>query len=420
MFSHIKSYGHNTFHSLKVRNYRLYFMGQAVSMSGTWMQRIAQSWLVLSMTGSGTAVGLVVAFQYLPVLIFGPFGGVIADRFPKRKVLYFTQGISGLLALILGILVVTKTAELWMVYLLASLLGLSDAIDSPTRQTFIHEMVGSERIKNAVTLNSILANMGKVIGPAIAGIVIATSGIGVCFFLNAISFAAVIICLSYMRDAELHRTEPIKETKGQLVNGLRYIQRTPVIRNILIMMAIVGTLTYEFQVSLPLIAKFTFHGDAKSYALLMSAMGVGSILGGLVTASRKSSGPVALSWATIILGLTIVGGSLAPNMTVAAVFMLFSGVCAITFSAIGNSTIQLISEPSMRGRVMALWTVAFLGTTPIGGPIVGWIGEHIDPRASLLVGGLAAILAGLFGIITLRKASFAAHELAPIQAESLS
>jgi len=372
-------------------------------MCGTWMQRIGQSWLVLSLTGSGTAVGLVVAFQYLPVLILGPYGGVIADRFEKRKVLFFTQSISGLLALVLGILVVTKTAEVWMVYALASCLGLVDSIDSPTRQIFIHEMVGSDKIKNAVTLNGILANVGKVVGPAIAGIIIATVGIAACFFLNSISFLAVLFCLFLMNDQELNIAEPVEQTGSQLIKGFNYIRRTPIILNMLIMAAIVGMLTYEFQVSLSLLAKFTFQGNAKSYAILMSAMGVGSIIGGLVTASRKNAGPVSFSWAGIAFGLTVLGASLSPNLMISAFFLMLAGASAITFSAIGNTTVQLSSEPGMRGRVMAFWTVAFLGTTPIGGPVVGWIGEHINPRSSLAIGGIAALVAGVYGLLVFNR-----------------
>jgi len=406
MLSHIKAYGHSTFSSLKVRNYRLYFIGLGISACGTWMQRIAQSWLVLQMTGSGTAVGLVVAFQYLPVLILGPFGGVIVDRFPKRKVLYLTQLISGFLALILGIAVVTNTAELWMVYALASMLGVIEAIDSPTRQTFIHEMVGSDRIKNAVTLNSIEVNVAKVIGPAIAGIVISSIGIGSCFLINAGSFLFVLFSLSLMRESELHSFDVITEMKGQFSKGMQYLKTNHLVRNILIIMAIVGTLSYEFQVSLPLLAKFTFNGDAKAYTLLMSAMGVGSVVGGLVTAGKKVAEPTKLAWSAILFGIAILFVSFSPNMIFAVIFMIIIGFFSISFTALGNSTIQLNTDPVMRGRVMALWTVAFLGTTPIGGPIVGWVGEHIDPRGSLIVGGVAALLAGVFGMVTLKRHTF--------------
>lgn len=399
MLNRLKQYSSDTFHSLKVRNYRLYFTGQAISMCGTWMQRIGQSWLVLSLTGSGTAVGMVVAFQYLPILIFGPVGGVIADHFPKRKVLFFTQSIAGLLALILGILVATQSAEIWMVYVLASCLGFVDVVDSPTRQTFIHEMVGSDKIKNAVTLNSIQANVGKMLGPAIAGIVIATAGIATCFFLNSVTFIAVLICLSMMKHQELNISEKTVETGGRLISGLRYIRQTPMILNMLIMSAVVGMLTYEFQVSLSLIAKFTFHGDAKSFAILMSAMGAGSIIAGLIIASRKNENPIAFSWACLLFGLAVIGASLSPTLSVAALFMALAGAASIAFSSTGNTTIQLASRPDMRGRVMALWAVAFLGTTPIGGPIIGWIGEHTNPRGALLTGGVAALLVGLYGLI---------------------
>jgi len=403
MLNHIRKFGHNTFNSLKIRNYRLYFFGQGISVCGTWMQRIGQSWLVLKLTESGTAVGLVVAFQYLPVLIIGPFGGVIADRFSKRKILLITQFISGLLALILGVLVATNNVELWMVYALAAALGVIDAVDGPARHTFVHEMVGSDRIKNAVTLNSIEVNMAKVIGPAIAGIIIASIGIASCFLINASTFLAVLICLLFIREDELHKMETIKDIKGQFIKGIQYIGQNHLVRNLLIMMAIVGTFSYEFQVSLPLLAKFTFHGDAKSYSFLMSAMVVGSVLGGLITASRKVGQPIRLAWSAIAFGMAILAVSISPNMATAVIALVVVGVFSISFTAMGNSTIQLSSIPAMRGRVMALWTVAFLGTTLVGGPVIGWVGEYVDPRGGLVVGGLAAICAGIFGMITLRN-----------------
>ena len=255
-----------TFSSLKVRNYRLYFVGQAISMCGTWMQTVGQAWLVLKLTGSGTALGLVIALQFLPVLILGPFGGVLVDRLPKRRVLFITQLASALPALILGVLVSTNTVQLWQVYVLAACLGLVATVDNPIRQTFVLEMVGPENLSNAVTLNSVMLNAARIIGPAIAGLLIATVGLAACFYINAASYLAVLVALGLMKVGELTVLPPTKRAKGQLREGFRYVWSTPVLRDSLTMMAIVGTLSYEFQVLLPLLAKYTFHGTAATYS----------------------------------------------------------------------------------------------------------------------------------------------------------
>lgn len=407
----IKQFGHGTFSSLKIRNYRLYFIGQGISLSGTWMQTIGQSWLVLELTGSGTALGLVLAAQFLPILFLAPLGGVIADRFSKRKILFITQTAAGLLAFTLAALVATHAVALWMVYALASALGVVNALDNPTRQTFVFEMVGHEDLRNAVTLNSTEVNLARVVGPAIAGIIIASIGIAACFFINAASFIPVLICLWMMDKHTLHRhhrrfaEHPLRELK----RGLGYVWRTPLLRDLLIIMAIVGTFTYEFQVSLALLAKYAFGGDAGAYALLTSAFGMGSVIGGVATAARKKTDPKALATLLLAFGTVMIAASLMPTMPLAVATMLMVGFCSICFTSLGNTILQTESAPDMRSRVMALWSVAFLGTTPIGGPIIGWIGEHADPRWGLAAGGIAAIVAGILGTITLKK--YATHAI---------
>ena len=403
MIQRVKQFSHTTFASLKVRNYRLYFIGQGISITGTWMQTIGQSWLVLELTGSGTALGLVTALQFLPILFLAPLGGVMADRFSKRKILFFTQSFAGILALILGLLVATHAVELWMVFVLAGLLGLNNAIDNPTRQSFIFEMVGQNDVSNAVTLNSTEVNLGRIIGPGIAGVIIATIGLALCFFINAISYVAVLICLYVMNAGELHVHERILRAKGQVREGFRYVLNTPLLRDLLIMMALIGTFAYEFQISLALLARYTFHGSAGDYALLTSAMGVGSVIGGLATAGRKKTSPKVLIKMTIFLGVAMILTSLSPTLPLAVAAMIMVGIASISFTSLGNSILQLESAPNMRSRVMALWSVAFLGSTPIGGPIIGWIGEHVDPRWGIGIGGLSAILAGIFGIIAMKK-----------------
>lgn len=374
-------------------------------MCGTWMQSIGQAWLVLKITGSGTALGLVTACQFLPVLVLGPMGGVVTDRFPKRKLLYFTQTAFGLLALILGMLVAFNIVKLWMIYILALGFGLLTAIDNPTRQSFVHEMVGNRYLRNAVTLNSTAINLARVIGPAIAGVLIAGAGLAACFIINALSYCAVLISLMMMRGSELNPAQPIRGMKGQLSKGFSYIKHTPVIRDVLIMMALVGTLSYEFQVSLPLLAKFTFHGNASSFAMLTSCMGMGAVVGGLFSASQGKFRPIWVAWASLAFGAAILTVSLSPSLAFAGVAMVAVGIFSIGFTSLGNTTLQLECEPEMRGRVMALWAVAFMGSTPIGGPIIGWVGEHASPRWSLMVGAAAALLAGTYGMIKLKKAS---------------
>ncbi len=403
MIHTIKQFSHDTFSSLKVRNYRVYFIGQGISLIGTWMQTIGQSWLVLELTGSGTALGFVTALQFLPILFLAPWGGVIADRFSKKKLLFITQTSAGLLALTLATLVATHTVQLWMVFVLAAILGFINSIDNPARQSFIFEMVGSKDVSNAVTLNSTEVNLARIIGPAIAGIIIASIGLAVCFFVNAISYVAVLICLSIMNVKELHADIAVKRAKGQVREGFRYVLSTPLLRDLLIMMAIVGTFVYEFSISLALMAKYTFHGNASSYALLSSAMGVGSVIGGLATAGRQKTVPQGLTKIVIFLGVAMIAVALSPSLLYAVVGMVIVGIISICFTSLGNSILQLESAPHMRSRVMALWSVAFLGSTPIGGPIIGWIGEHIDPRWGLGVGGFSAIIAGIFGMVVMKN-----------------
>lgn len=391
----------HVFSSLRVWNYRLYFIGQAISLSGTWMQTIGQSWLVLQITGSGTSLGVVTALQFLPVLVLGPWGGVIADRFPKRAILYGTQSAAAILALALGVLVTTGSARLWIVGLLAFCLGIVNSVDNPVRQTFVLEMVGKTQLQNAVSLNSVMVNLARVIGPAIAGVLIATAGLATCFYVNAVSYIAVLVGLRMMRTGELTPSALVPRAAGQLREAFRYVRSTPVLRGVLLMMAIIGTLTYEFQVILPLFAQFTLGGRAGTYAALTVAMGLGSVVGGLVAASRRRAGPRVLVVAACLFGVTVLAAAVAPDIRTALVAMFLVGICSINFLSLGNTTLQLESVPEMRGRVMALWGVAFLGSTPIGGPIVGWIGQNAGPRWGLALGGVAALAAGALGFLTL-------------------
>ena len=400
---YLRKYSHETFSSLYVRNYRLYYIGQIISTSGTFMQSIAQAWLVLKLTNSGVALGIATALQYLPILFLGPYGGVIADRISKRKILYFTQSISGVLALILGVLVATGLVKVWMVYLLAFCLGVVNVFDNPARQTLYIELVGPDNLRNAVTLYSTLVNLARIIGPAIAGAVIAVFGLAPCFIINGVSFIAVVIMLGMLRANELLITPPVPRAKGQLQEGFKYVVSTPVLGSTLLIMAIIGTLTFEFQVSLPLIAQFTFKGDAGSYAFLTGSMGFGAAIGGIFFASRKGIRPYKLVSAALLFGLTVLAAAIMPSLLLSALALVLVGVCSINFSSLGNSLLQLESSPQMRGRVMSFWSVAFMGTTTFGGPIVGWFAEAAGARWGLALGGLAALIAAGLGAVTLRN-----------------
>jgi MFS family permease len=371
-------------------------------MCGTWMQVIGVSWLVLKLTHSGTQIGFVVAAQFLPILLLGVWGGVVADRFDKRRTLYFTQTAAGLLALVLGLLVISGHIHLWMVYALAAGLGLVTVIDSPTRQTFVIEMVGRERLKNAVTLNSTIVNGARIIGPSIAGVLILTVGIGQCFLINAASYIAVLIALAMMDKSELHATPRSERVRGQIRAGLRYVWGVPRLRSTLIMMFIIGTFAYEFPVILPLFATVTLHGNASTYAALTAAMGIGSVAGGLYAASRNSIGQKQLIWTAVLFGCGILLAAAVSGLVAPIIVLGLVGALSVLFISVGNTTLQLTSDPTMRGRVMSLWTIAFLGTTPIGGPIIGAIADHTNPRVGLAAGGVSALLAAGLGFIAAR------------------
>lgn len=387
-----------TFRSLHVRNYRLYFFAQLISVSGTWMQSIAQAWLVLHLTGSGVDLGIVTGLQFLPMLLFGPFGGLVADRVDKRRLLYFTQASGGVLALTLGILDATHVVALWQVYLLATLLGVVNLFDNPARQTFVMEMVGRDDLPNAVSLNTVVMNASRVVGPAIGGVVIIVVGLEACFFVNAASYIAVVIGLSLMRASELHQTEPVARAKGQIRDGFRYVWRRPPLRNTLLAMAVIGVFAYNFQVTLALLAKTTFHGGAGTYSLLTSSMGVGAVVGGLLAAHRARPTPKLLYGLALLFGSLLAGVAFAPTLAVASVLIVLMGAASIGFIATANASLQLQSDPSMRGRVMALYAMAFLGSTPIGAPLVGAIAQWTNPRISLAVGAGATVLAaGMLG-----------------------
>ncbi len=398
-----------TFAALANPNYRKFFAGQAISLVGTWIQSVAIAWLILEITGSPASIGLAVALQFLPVLVFGPYGGVIVDRVNKRNLLIVTQALAGIQAGLLAILVLTDSANIFYVLVLSLFLGFIYVFDMPARAAFVREMVPVELVRNAVSLNSVVVNGARVIGPALSGILIATIGLGWCFAANAASFIGVIAAYGLMKTSELITVEPIERAPGQLREGMKYVWKNPELRVPLIMMAVVGTLTYEFNVVLPALAAETFQSGAQSLGWLSAAMGVGAVIGGLISATRHSSGVKAIAAASIVFGFAVLLSAVMPNVLWSCVALIPVGAASIWFTTAGNSAMQLHTEPHMRGRVMSLWTVAFIGSTPVGAPIVGWVAETAGPRWALGVGAAAAVGAGLYGAkwaIRMNKKSF--------------
>ena len=358
------------------------------------MQIVAFSALVLDrLHRGGTVLGLVTATLYLPVLALGPLGGVVADRFDKRRLVIATQVTFALTVGALGLLVITDHLALWSLLLLASTQGAINAFDNPARQTFVHEMVGAELLTNAVGLNMLAMNTGRVIGPAIAGVLLATTDIGTLFVLNSVSFLGAIIALVAIRRDQLQPSDRLVAEPGQIRAGWRYVRGEPTIRTALVMLAVVGGLSYNFPVVLPLLAKQTFHMPKEQYGALFSLMGVGAMVFALAKSTRSAPTTRRLTIATMGLGAALVALALAPTKLVAFLVLPLLGMGSINFLVLMNSSLQLASTAAMRGRVMALYTMALLGTTPVGALLVGWIGEHVGARSATALGGVAAIAA---------------------------
>ncbi len=394
-----------TFSSLKVRNYRIFFIVQLISITGTWMQSVAQSWLVLKLTGSGLDLGITAALQFLPTLLFASFGGLIADRTDKRKLVMITQSCAAGLALILAGLTLSGQVQLWMVWTLAFGLGMVNSFDTPARQSFVVEMVGRKQLPNAVSLNSAVFTSARVLGPAVAGVLIALVGTGWCFLYNGLSYIPVVAGLFLMRPAELHRSAPLQRARGQVVEGFKYAWSKPELRLPLFLMAVVGTFAFNFNVVLPLMATREFHAGAQVFGVLLSVMGVGSLVGALIAASRESPTQRVLVMAAAGFGALMTAAALMPSLPLELAILLPMGAFMITFQATTNSLLQLNSDPAFRGRVMALYVMLFVGTTPIGGPLVGLIAEHFGARAAMALGGVATLLAAMAALWTIRRST---------------
>lgn len=385
------------FAALSVPNFRRYVAGQSLSLIGTWVETVAQALLVLQLTHSGTILGLTTAARYGPILLLSPSAGLLVDRYRKRHVLLGTQAGLGLVSAVLGASVLTGEVRLWQVVVLGVLFGTFSAVDNPARQAFVQEVVGRDLVRNAVTLNSTSVNVARVIGPTIAAVLVATIGIGWCFVVNAVSFTFVIASLLILDTRSLHPAAPAPRRRGQLREGLRYAARVPAIARPLLMMALIGTFTFEFEVSLPLLATKTFHGTGTTYSWLLGAFGAGAVAGGLYASRSARTGVARLTRAALAYAIAVGLIALAPTLPTAVAACVLAGAATITFLTTGNSTIQLASEPSYRGRVTALWSMALVGTTPIGSPVIGAISDAAGPRYALALGAAACLAAVVIG-----------------------
>ncbi|MEU6809061.1 MFS transporter [Streptomyces sp. NPDC046831] len=392
------------FSSLRIRNYRLFFIGQVVSNTGTWMQRIAQDWLVLSLTGSSAAVGITTALQFLPMLLFGLYGGVLVDRLPKRPALLVTQSAMALTGLALAALTLTGHVQVWHVYVAAFAVGLATVVDNPARQSFVSEMVGPEQLGNAVSLNSANFQSARLVGPAVAGVMITGVGTGWAFLFNGLSFVAPIGGLLLMRARELHVVERAPRGKGQLREGLRYVAGRPELIWPIVLVGFIGTFGFNFPVWLSAYADDVFHSGAGAYSLFNTLMAVGSLVGALLAARRGTARPRVLIAAAAAFGTLEIVAALAPSYWPFALLMVPIGIAGLTVNVTANTAVQMGTDPAMRGRVMALFMMVFMGGTPLGAPVVGWVTDAYGPRIGFVLGGaVSAVAAVTVGLLLARS-----------------
>ncbi|WP_432025292.1 MFS transporter [Streptomyces sp. 1222.5] len=391
------------FSSLKIRNYRLFFLGQVVSNTGTWMQRIAQDWLVLSLTGSSAAVGITTALQFLPMLLFGLYGGVLVDRLPKRPTLLVTQASMALTGLALAFLTLSGHVQVWHVYVAAFAVGLATVLDNPARQSFVSEMVGPEQLQNAVSLNSANFQSARLVGPAVAGLMITGVGTGWAFLANGLSFAAPIAGLLLMRARDLHVVERAPRGKGQLREGLDYVAKRPELIWPIVLVGFIGTFGFNFPVWLSAYADDVFRSGAGSYSLFNTLMAVGSLIGALLAARRGTARLRVLIAAAVAFGTLETVAAVAPSYWLFALLMVPIGIFGLTVNVTANTAVQMATDPAMRGRVMALFMMVFMGGTPLGAPVVGWITDTYGARVGFALGGVvSAVAAAGVGLVLTR------------------
>jgi MFS family permease len=390
----MRSHVRRAFAPLSIPNYRRFFVGQVFARCGSWVQAVAEIWLVFSLTGSGVSLGLTTALQFAPMLVLGAWAGVWADRVSKRRILLAAQGWMVAPALALLVLTATDAVELWMVYALVLARGLGHAVDTPVRQSFVIEVVGRDSLAAAVSLNSAVVSTARLVGPAVAGGLIAGAGIAPCFAVSCAAFLVAVGALLALDPSALQRGPLAGRHPGQLREGLSQVRSNPALRVPLMAMAVVGTLAFNFQVVLPLMARYAFHGGAGTYGALAGAMGAGAILGAVTTAGRGNPSLTGLGAIALAFGVLLAAIAAAPTLGLALAALVLMGAAAISFTATTNSLLQLAAPTEMRGRVMALWSVVYLGSTPVGGPIVGWVSELAGPRAGLALGAVAALATG--------------------------
>jgi len=390
-----------TFRAFRLFNYRLWAAGALVSNVGTWMQRVAQDWLVLTVLTdhSAVAVGITTGLQFAPMLVLAPVAGVLADRVPKRRLLLATQTAMGLVGLVLGLLVVTGAAQLWHAYALALALGIAAAVDAPARQAFVSEMVPREDLSNAVGLNSASFHAARIVGPGLAGLLIAWVGTGPVFLINAATFAGTLFSLTHMRVAELSPAPRADRGKGQLREGLRYVRQRPDILLLMTVVGLVGTFGLNFQMTTAIMATAQFGKGSGEYGLLGSIMAVGSLGGALLAARRERPRLRLVVGATFAFGVFATVAALMPTYELFAVSLIPVGLSSLTLMTSANATVQLSVAPEMRGRVMALYMAIFMGGTPVGAPIIGWVGSALGPRWTILVGGLVSLVTAVVALV---------------------
>ena len=391
------------FHSLRSYNYRLWAGGALVSNVGTWMQRIGQDWLVLTVLThhNATSVGTVMALQFGPALLLLPVTGFVADHLDRRKLLLFTQGAAGLLALGLGVLTVAGVVQLWHVYGFALLLGIVTAFDAPARQAFVSDLVNDDDLANAVALNSASFNAARMVGPAVAGLLIAAVGEGWLFMINAGSYAAVLVSLWFLRVHELHVESRPERTRGSMLAGFRYVWQRPDLVVVLVMLALLGTFGFNFAIFISTMSVTVFHGDASQYGLLTSSMAAGTMSGALLSARRAVPGMVLMASAAAAFGVSVALAAVMPSPLLFGIVLFCVGLAALTFMTASNSMMQLTTERSMRGRVLALRIAVVMGGTPLGAPLVGWVVDHFGARWALGIGALAGLAAAAVAVIYL-------------------
>ena len=406
--------GHSsTFRSLRHRNFRLFFTGQLISQTGTWLSMVTQTLLVLSLTKSGIVLGLLTAAQFGPILLLGAWAGAIADRADKRKLLMTVQALAMVQSVALGVIVLAGWASIPAIFALAAVQGVLTAFDNPSRRAFVVEMVPNEDVNNAVSLNSAVMTGSRVVGPAAAGGLVLLVGYGWPFLIDAVTYIAVLAGLYLMRPSELNRSAPTPKAKGQVREGLRYIQRDKRLLVPLVMMAIVGTLAFNFSVTIPLLVDGPLHGSTSTFTFLFSVLSLGSLIGALITARRTEVTSVQLVVAAAAFGVAMLLLAVTPGLVVAFPFAILIGLASIAFMTSSTAIVQVLAGPEYRGRVLAIQSMVFLGSTPIGGPLVGWISDVAGPRAGIAVGGVACLAAATYGAKALEIPIRRRHRIDP-------